>query len=47
MADRLSIDFSEGDTIIVFQREGLPYWAIYLVTSDGETINESLVERFW
>ena len=47
LADRLSLEFSEGDTILVFQREGLPYWAIYIATSDGETIKDSVVERFW
>ena len=47
LAERLSLKVSTGDAILIFQREGIPYWAIYVVTPDGETITDSAVDRFW
>jgi hypothetical protein len=47
LAERLSLKVTNTDKILIFQREGIPYWAIYLVSSDGETITEFAVDRFW
>ncbi len=47
LVERLSLKVSAGDEIVIFQREGIPYWAIYLVTPDGETITDFAVDRFW
>lgn len=47
LTERLSLDVTDSDEILIFQREGIPYWAIYLVTPDGERISDSAVDRFW
>ena len=47
LAERLSLKVADTDDILVFQREGIPYWAIYLVTPDGQTVTDSAVDRFW
>lgn len=47
LAERLSLQVADTDDILVFQHEGIPYWAIYLVTPDGQTVTASAVDRFW
>lgn len=47
LGERLSLEIAASDEVLIFHREGLPYWAIYLVTGDGEVISDYAVDRFW
>jgi len=38
---------NEGEELFVFAQEGLPYWNILIVTTDGTSIARSQVNRLW
>jgi hypothetical protein len=44
---RLNLKIEPDDHLLIFNREGIPYWGVYIVTRDNETIKSFAVDRFW
>lgn len=44
---RRPILIQNGEELWVFNREGIPYWNILIVTEDGETAKAWQVNRLW
>lgn len=47
LSERLHLSVTSNDQVLTFNKEGLPYWAIYVVTSDGNVVKDWAVDRFW
>ena len=45
--DRHNLYVDSTDEIWVYNNEGIPYWFIYVVTSDGKSIKDSTIDRGW
>ena len=47
LRDRYNLKVDSTDEIWVYNNEGIPYWFIYVVTSDGMSIKDSTIDRGW
>jgi ABC-type phosphate/phosphonate transport system permease subunit len=47
LSARLNLKIEPGDHLLIFHREGIPYWGVYIVTNDNETIKSYAVDRLW
>lgn len=47
VSSRYGLDLAAEEHVWIYNREGIPYWVIYIVTKDSKTIRTSIVDRLW
>lgn len=47
LGNRFNLDVNPTDEVWKYNHEGIPYWFVYIVTADGISIKDAVVDRGW